>query len=72
MGFLKDPLAFLHVLRTVLEITSYRIILFTAGYQPFGAAIQAIAAETALHIDNMQLSEDCLSLFNGRLFCFSG
>ncbi|XP_024026169.1 sterol 3-beta-glucosyltransferase UGT80B1 [Morus notabilis] len=72
MGFLKDPLAFLHVLRTVLEITSYRIILFTAGYEPFGAAIQAIAAETALHMDNMQLSEDCLPLFNGRLFCFSG
>lgn len=69
MGFLKDPLAFLHVLQTVLEMTSYRIILFTAGYEPFNVAIQAIAAE---HVDSIQFSEDCISLINGRLFCFSG
>ncbi|GMN58885.1 hypothetical protein TIFTF001_027981 [Ficus carica] len=69
MGFVKDPLAFLHVLQTVLEMTSYRIILFTAGYEPFNAAIQVIAAE---HVDSIQFSEDCISLINGRLFCFSG
>ncbi|KAF3975516.1 hypothetical protein CMV_001229 [Castanea mollissima] len=38
MGFLKNPQAFLHVLRTVIEITSYRFILFTAGFEALDAA----------------------------------
>uniref|UniRef100_A0A2N9HJX3 UBC core domain-containing protein n=1 Tax=Fagus sylvatica TaxID=28930 RepID=A0A2N9HJX3_FAGSY len=35
MGFLKNPQAFLRVLQTVIEITSYRFILFTAGFEAF-------------------------------------
>ncbi|PON39427.1 UDP-glucuronosyl/UDP-glucosyltransferase [Trema orientale] len=72
LGFLNDPLAFLHVLRTVLEITSYRIILFTAGCEPLETAFQVIAAETSLDSSHIQITEDCFSLFNSRLFCFSG
>ncbi|KAM6554389.1 hypothetical protein CsatB_015151 [Cannabis sativa] len=72
MGFLKDPLAFLHVLRGVLDITSYRIILFTADYKPLEAAIQVANAEASLEMNHVQLSEDCFSLYNSRLFCFSG
>ncbi|XP_062077264.1 sterol 3-beta-glucosyltransferase UGT80B1 isoform X2 [Humulus lupulus] len=72
MGFLKDPLAFLHVLRTVLDITNYRIILFTADYKPLEAAIQVADAKASLEISHIQLSKDCFSLYNSRLFCFSG
>lgn len=72
MGFLKDPQAFLHVLRTVLEITSYRFILFTAGYEPLDAAIKNISEEALSHVTLRHLSEDCHSLFKDRLFCFSG
>lgn len=72
MGFLKNPQAFMHVLQTVLEITSHRIILFTAGYEPLEAAIQVVAAKASLEMSHIQLSEDCFSLFNSRLFCFSG
>ncbi|KAF4348341.1 hypothetical protein G4B88_020404 [Cannabis sativa] len=53
MGFLKDPLAFLHVLRGVLDITSYRIILFTADYKPLEAAIQVANAEASLEMNHI-------------------
>ncbi|XP_057978225.1 sterol 3-beta-glucosyltransferase UGT80B1 isoform X2 [Malania oleifera] len=69
MGFLKNPLAFLRVLQTVLEITSYRFILFSSGYEPLHAAIHVVAAETSVSI---QCGEDEMSLFGGRLFSFSG
>ncbi|KAF3435186.1 hypothetical protein FNV43_RR22273 [Rhamnella rubrinervis] len=71
LGFLKDPQAFLHVLQTVLEITSYRFILFTAGYEPLDAAIEIISDKASSHVTR-HLSEDCHSLFKDRLFCFSG
>ncbi|KAM3714626.1 hypothetical protein ACJW31_01G347700 [Castanea mollissima] len=72
MGFLKNPQAFLHVLRTVIEITSYRFILFTAGFEALDAAVRMIAAEASSCSSQTQLSEDCVSLFNSRFFCFTG
>ncbi|KAL5564025.1 hypothetical protein UlMin_033772 [Ulmus minor] len=72
MGFLKDPLAFLHVLQTVFKITSYRFILFTSGYAPLDASIKFIASEASSRGNQIILSEDCISVFNGRLFCFTG
>ncbi|KAM3762498.1 hypothetical protein ACB098_01G350800 [Castanea mollissima] len=72
MGFLKNPQAFLHVLRTVIESTSYRFILFTAGFEALDAAVRMIAAEASSCSSQTQLSEDCISLFNSRLFCFTG
>ena len=71
MGFLKNPQAFLRVLQTVIEITSYRFILFTAGFEALDAAVRMIAAEESC-LCQRQLSEDCSSLFNNRLFCFNG
>jgi hypothetical protein len=71
MGFLKNPRAFLRVLQTVIEITSYRFILFTAGFEALDAAVHMIAAEASC-LSQRQLSEDCSSLFNNRLFCFNG
>ncbi|GMY39400.1 sterol 3-beta-glucosyltransferase UGT80B1-like, partial [Fagus crenata] len=71
MGFLKNPQAFLRVLQTVIEITSYRFILFTAGFEALDAAFRMIAAE-ALCLSQRQLSEDCSSLFNNRLFASMG
>ncbi|KAK4846341.1 hypothetical protein QYF36_016114 [Acer negundo] len=72
MGFLENPRAFLLVLKRVLETTSYRFILFTAGYEPLNAAIQVFAMETSSFSNQRQFSEDGITLFGGLLFCFSG
>ncbi|XP_062176449.1 sterol 3-beta-glucosyltransferase UGT80B1 isoform X5 [Alnus glutinosa] len=72
MGFLKNPQAFLRVLQTVIEITSFRFILFTAGFEPLDAAVHMIAAEASSCLSQRQPNEDCISLFNGQLFCFTG
>ncbi|KAK7833840.1 sterol 3-beta-glucosyltransferase ugt80a2, partial [Quercus suber] len=72
MGFLKYPQAFLHVLQTVIEITSYRFILFTAGFEALDAAVRMIVAEASSCSSQTQLSEDCISLFSSQLFCFTG
>ncbi|XP_024173767.1 sterol 3-beta-glucosyltransferase UGT80B1 isoform X3 [Rosa chinensis] len=72
MGFLKNPQAFLRILESVLKITTYRFILFTAGYKPLDAAIRAIAADSSSHMTHKQINDDCVSLFHERLFCFSG
>ncbi|XP_068314327.1 sterol 3-beta-glucosyltransferase UGT80B1 [Pyrus communis] len=72
MGFLKNAQAFLRLLQTVLEITNYRFILFTAGYIPLDAAIRAVAAESSPYVTHKQFNDECISLFNDRLFCFSG
>lgn len=72
MGFLKNAQAFLRLLQTVLEITNYRFILFTAGYIPLDAAIRAVAAESSPYATHKQFNDECISLFNDRLFCFSG
>lgn len=72
MGFLKNPQAFLRLLQTVMEITGYRFILFTAGYMPLDTAVRAIVAESSSYVMHKQFNDECLSLFNDRLFCFSG
>ncbi|KAK6945589.1 hypothetical protein RJ641_013133, partial [Dillenia turbinata] len=72
MGFLRNPEAFLRVLQIVLDRTNYRFIFFTAGYEPFDRAIQMIAAEASQGVGRNQLHDDSVSLYGGRLFCFSG
>lgn len=72
MGFMKNPKAFLEVLQTALQITSYRFILFTAGYEPLDAAIAEMAPETSSLPKQDQLTKNGISLCDGRLFCFSG
>uniref|UniRef100_A0A1J3HV40 Sterol 3-beta-glucosyltransferase n=3 Tax=Noccaea caerulescens TaxID=107243 RepID=A0A1J3HV40_NOCCA len=70
MGFVKNPLAFLRVLQSVINITGYRFIIFTAGYEPLDAAICTIAKESA---SSAKRPLDAgISIFNGKLFCFSG
>lgn len=72
MGFLRKARALLHVLQIALEITNHRFILFSAGYEPLDAAIQAIVAETTSGSERREFSKDGITLFGGRLFCFSG
>ncbi|KAJ4964839.1 hypothetical protein NE237_016688 [Protea cynaroides] len=72
MGFLTNPRAFLRVIEVVLGITSYRFILFSAGYEPLDAAIQEIALEMGSSSYQGPDSKDGILLFSGRLFCFSG
>ncbi|GAB4848154.1 hypothetical protein Ancab_002821 [Ancistrocladus abbreviatus] len=72
MGFLKNPRAFLHILQAILEVTRYRFILFSAGYEPLESAAQAIAVEEYQSSDQQETSEDGIFLFSRRLFCFSG
>ncbi|KDP38894.1 hypothetical protein JCGZ_05051 [Jatropha curcas] len=69
MGFLEHPEAFLGVIQTVLEITNFRFILFTSGYEPLDEAIRVVATES-LYLDQQQYSEEGVCLFDGRLFCF--
>lgn len=70
MGFVKNPLAFLRVLQSVINITGYRFIIFTAGYEPLNAAICTIAKESA---SSAKRPLDAgISIFSGKLFCFSG
>ncbi|XP_065870785.1 sterol 3-beta-glucosyltransferase UGT80B1 isoform X2 [Euphorbia lathyris] len=71
MGFLKHPQAFVRVIQTVLEITSFRFIIFTSGYEPLDDALRASATETSL-VDKKQYSEEGICLFDGRLFVFPG
>ncbi|XVE94032.1 hypothetical protein REPUB_Repub01dG0245200 [Reevesia pubescens] len=72
MGFMRNPQAFLRVLQTVLQITCYRFILFTAGYEPLDAAVEEIAYEASLVSNQRHLIQNGISLFDCRLFCFSG
>ncbi|XP_057494481.1 sterol 3-beta-glucosyltransferase UGT80A2 isoform X2 [Actinidia eriantha] len=72
MGFFRNPEAFLAVIRTVVEITSHRFILFSAGFELLDAAIKKVAADASLGSKQEQFSEDGTFLFGGRLFCFSG
>lgn len=74
MGFLKNPKAFLMVLKAVIESTDYRFILFSSGYQPLDSAVQSIASSVAesSELEAPALSCDSTLLFSGRLFCFSG
>ncbi|KAF0887954.1 hypothetical protein E2562_006879 [Oryza meyeriana var. granulata] len=74
MGFLRNPKAFLMVLKAVIEKTNYRFILFSSGYQPLDSAIQSIASSLAQSRECQASPLHCDStlLFDGRLFCFSG
>ncbi|XP_049410582.1 sterol 3-beta-glucosyltransferase UGT80B1 isoform X3 [Solanum stenotomum] len=72
MGFLRNPHAFLRVLGTALDISGSRFILFTAGYEPLEAAIDSYAKEASSCPEQTQRSNEGVSLFGGRLFCFSG
>ncbi|KAL8520999.1 hypothetical protein ACS0TY_011518 [Phlomoides rotata] len=72
MGYFRNPQMFLCVLWNVLNISSYRFILFSAGYGPLEAAIKIFAQTPSPESENMQSSEIQSSLFDGRLFCFSG
>ncbi|TYJ03516.1 hypothetical protein E1A91_A12G033200v1 [Gossypium mustelinum] len=72
MGLMRNPRAFLQVVRTVLEVTCHRFILFTAGYEPLDAAVQEIAHEASSISKQRWLVQKGLSLFDNRLFCFSG
>ena len=47
MGFMKNPMAFLRILESVIQITGYRFIILTAGYEPLEAAIHTIANKPA-------------------------
>ncbi|XP_010261041.1 PREDICTED: sterol 3-beta-glucosyltransferase UGT80B1 isoform X2 [Nelumbo nucifera] len=72
MGFLTNPGAFLQVLEAVMEITGYRFILLTAGFEPLDAAIQLIATKTCSLSDQKPQVEDGILLFSDHLLCFSG
>ncbi|PKA53809.1 Sterol 3-beta-glucosyltransferase UGT80A2 [Apostasia shenzhenica] len=76
MGLIKNPEAFLLVLKAVIEITSYRFILFTAGYGPLDAAIQSISGSSSTSNTTSQSTlnceKDCTLLFGDKLLCFSG
>ncbi|KAH0733649.1 hypothetical protein KY289_004837 [Solanum tuberosum] len=72
MGFLRNPHAFLRVLGTALDISGSRFILFSAGYEPLEAAIDSYAKEASSCPEQTQRSNEGVSLFGGRLFCFSG
>ncbi|BBG96084.1 UDP-Glycosyltransferase superfamily protein [Prunus dulcis] len=71
-GIFKKPSSFSSTSPNVMEITGYRFILFTAGYMPLDTAIRAIVAESSSYVMHKQFNDECLSLFNDRLFCFSG
>lgn len=72
MGYFRNPQAFVRVLGNVLNISNHRFILFSAGYGPLDAAISILAHTPPSASEQMQSSEIQTSLFDGRLFCFSG
>ncbi|KAL1534283.1 sterol 3-beta-glucosyltransferase UGT80B1 isoform X1 [Salvia divinorum] len=72
MGYFQSPQIFLRVLGNVLSISSHRFILFSAGYGPLDTAINLLAQRPQSTSEQMQSSEIQISLFDGRLFCFSG
>ncbi|XP_015688509.2 sterol 3-beta-glucosyltransferase UGT80B1 [Oryza brachyantha] len=74
MGFLKNPKAFLMVLKTVIDKTDHRFILFSSGYQPLDSAIQSVASSVVESSECQASALHCDStiLFSSRLFCFSG
>ncbi|GAY53635.1 hypothetical protein CUMW_150640 [Citrus unshiu] len=47
VGLSSNPEAFLRVLQTVLHTTTYRFVLFTAGYEPLDTAIRVMAPGTS-------------------------
>ncbi|CAH9139456.1 unnamed protein product [Cuscuta epithymum] len=73
MGFMTDPWAFLRVLGHVLEITSYRFILLSAGYKPLNDVIQLCAQESSSCSEQTPCNnDDGVFLFNGRFLSLPG
>ncbi|CAL9771745.1 unnamed protein product [Musa acuminata subsp. burmannicoides] len=72
MGFLKNPHAFLRVLKAVLDVTEHRFILFSSGYEPLDAAIQSISCESSNRANPPPSNIHGTFLFSERLYCFSG
>ncbi|KAG6406814.1 hypothetical protein SASPL_134425 [Salvia splendens] len=72
MGYFQSPQIFLRVLRNVLSISSHRFILFSAGYGPLDTAINLLSQRPQSASEQVQSSEIQISLFDGRLFCFTG
>ncbi|PIA25440.1 hypothetical protein AQUCO_11400011v1 [Aquilegia coerulea] len=70
MGFLRNSRAFLQVLEAVMEVTSYRFILFTAGYEPLDSAIHELSRE--LYCSDRNICCEDGVLLRDNLFCFSG
>ncbi|KAK9217952.1 hypothetical protein WN943_006584 [Citrus x changshan-huyou] len=68
----QNPEAFLRVLQTVLHTTTYRFVLFTAGYEPLDTAIRVMAPGTSSVLTQRVITQYGISIFNGKLFCFSG
>ncbi|XP_078438933.1 UDP-Glycosyltransferase superfamily protein isoform X2 [Wolffia australiana] len=65
MGYLRNPRAFLLVLKTVIERSLHRFVLFSLDYEPLDDVIKSMANES-------DGSGDCTFLFDDRLICFSG
>ncbi|PWA46311.1 UDP-glucuronosyl/UDP-glucosyltransferase [Artemisia annua] len=72
MGFMRKPQLLLHVLQSVIELSSYRFILFSSGYGPLDVATRILATETSLCSEKGEPVMNGISLFSDRLFCFSG
>ncbi|XP_020679797.1 sterol 3-beta-glucosyltransferase isoform X2 [Dendrobium catenatum] len=74
MGFIRNPVAFLSVLEAVIKSTSYRFILFSAGYEPLDAAIRLFSgtSPSSENLSNPNCGKDCRLIFSDRLLCFSG
>lgn len=72
MGYFRNPQMFLRVLGNVLNTSSHRFILLSGGFEPLDTAIGILAQTPPSASDQMQRSEIQISLFDGRLFCFSG
>ncbi|KAH0468121.1 hypothetical protein IEQ34_003154 [Dendrobium chrysotoxum] len=74
MGFIRNPVAFLSVLEAVIKSTSYRFILFSAGYEPLDAAIRLFfgTSPSSENLSDLNCGKDCRLIFGDRLLCFSG
>nr|XP_043622909.1 sterol 3-beta-glucosyltransferase UGT80B1 [Erigeron canadensis] len=72
MGFMRKPQLLIQVLQSVIEVTSYRFILFSSGHGPLDAATSVLAAATSSLSEKGEFTKDGILLFSGRLFCFSG
>ena len=72
MGLMRNPQAFLQVIENVIGISSHRFLLFSAGYGPLDTAINSLAQNGLIGSERRQSSRDGVSIFGGRLFCYSG
>ncbi|PWA75463.1 UDP-glucuronosyl/UDP-glucosyltransferase [Artemisia annua] len=72
MGFMRKTQLLLRVLQSVIELSSYRFILFSSGYGPLDAATRILARETSLCSEKGEPVKNGISLFSDRLFYFSG